>query len=224
MTKRILMVLTSADRMSDTEQTGLWLSEFAEPFAAFSKQGCEVTIASILGGRVPVDHRSLNGAPQDVLDAAVHLQHTVKLDNVDDSGSFDAVFIPGGHGCMFDMPDHELLQSIIRAFYESGRVVAAVCHGPAALVGARLSDGTPLVGGKTIATFTDEEERETTLDRYMPFLLETKLRQLGANIVLTPNWTTNVQVDGHLITGQNPQSAQRAAEEVIRKLAANEKG
>lgn len=154
-----------------------------------------------------------------MLDAADYLTDTIPLDTVDDIHAYAAIFLPGGHGTMFDMPDNALLQSMIRAVYEAGKTVAAVCHGPAAFVGVTLSDGRPLVAGKTIAAFTDEEERETTLDRFMPFLLETRLRELGASFVTAPNWTNNVQVDGNLITGQNPQSTESAALEVIRQLS-----
>ncbi|WP_201001561.1 type 1 glutamine amidotransferase domain-containing protein [Paenibacillus glycanilyticus] len=218
MAKRVLMVVTTADKLSDTERTGLWLSEFGEAYLAFSGEGYEITIASPLGGQAPLDHRSLEGISQELRDTAGYLTDTIKLSLVHDIDSYDAIFLPGGHGTMFDMPGNELLQSIIRTLYETGKVVAAVCHGPAALVGVQLSDGHPLVAGKTVAAFTDEEERETTLDRYMPFLLESKLRELGANVVLSPNWTDNVQVDGNLITGQNPQSTESAAKEVIAQL------
>ncbi|SFS62347.1 type 1 glutamine amidotransferase domain-containing protein [Paenibacillus sp. BC26] len=218
MTKRVLLVVTTADKMNDNEPTGLWLSEFGEAYIAFNKEGYEVTIASPLGGQAPIDHRSLEGASQEMLDTANYLTDTLKLDHVTDIDSYDALFLPGGHGTMFDMPDNEWLRTIIRSMYESGKVVAAVCHGPAALVNVQLSNGTSLVAGKTIAAFTDEEERETTLDRFMPFLLETRLRELGANVVATPNWTINIQADANLITGQNPQSTEQAANEVIRYL------
>ncbi|NBD24825.1 type 1 glutamine amidotransferase domain-containing protein [Paenibacillus glycinis] len=218
MTKRILMVVTTADKMNADERTGLWLSEFGEAYIAFRKQGYEVTVASPLGGQAPIDHRSLEGASQEMLDTADYLTDTIPLDAVDDIHAYAAIFLPGGHGTMFDMPDNALLQSMIRTLYEAGKTVAAVCHGPAALVGVKLSDGRPLVAGKTIAAFTDEEERETTLDRFMPFLLETRLRELGANLATAPNWADNVQVDGNLVTGQNPQSTESAAREVIRQL------
>ncbi len=96
--------------------------------------------------------------------------------------------------------------------------VAAVCHGPAGLVGIKLSDGTPLVAGKTVSSFTDEEERETTLDRFMPFLLEARLRELGANFVEKGNRSDHVEADKNLITGQNPQSTISVAKEVIKQL------
>src|SRR5690606_5279770 len=104
-------------------------------------------------------------------------------------------------------------------FYESGRVVAAVCHGPAGLLGATLSGGAPLVRGKRVTGFTNEEERATGLDTLMPFLLEDRLRELGAVFVPAPMWSDHVEQDGRLITGQNPQSSVSAAKAVIQALA-----
>ncbi|MBN8251904.1 type 1 glutamine amidotransferase domain-containing protein [Priestia flexa] len=220
MSKHILMVVTTADKMNDDHKTGLWLSEFGEAYLEFTKKGYEVTVASPLGGKAPVDDRSLQGdVPQEMLDTAIHLENTVKLDSISDVSGFDAVFLPGGHGTMFDLPDNEKLHAVIRELYEDNKIVAAVCHGPAGLVGVTLSDGTPLVAGKTVTAFTDEEERETTLDQFMPFLLETRLRELGANFVAAANWTDHLQVEGNLITGQNPQSTISIAKEVIKQLA-----
>ncbi|AQX54399.1 type 1 glutamine amidotransferase domain-containing protein [Priestia flexa] len=220
MSKHILMVVTTADKMNDDHKTGLWLSEFGEAYLEFAKKGYEVTVASPLGGKAPVDDRSLQGdVPQEMLDTAIHLENTVKLDSISDVSGFDAVFLPGGHGTMFDLPDNEKLHAVIRELYEDNKIVAAVCHGPAGLVGVTLSDGTPLVAGKTVTAFTDEEERETTLDQFMPFLLETRLRELGANFVAAANWTDHLQVEGNLITGQNPQSTISIAKEVIKQLA-----
>jgi len=220
MKKHILMVVTTADKMNEDHETGLWLSEFGEAYIEFSKEGYEVTVASPLGGKAPVDDRSLEDeVPQEILDTAKYLENTLKLDEISDVAKFDAIFMPGGHGTMFDLPDNEKLHAIIREMYEANKVVASVCHGPAGLVGVTLSDGTPLVNGKTVTAFTDDEERETTLDRFMPFLLETKLRELGANVITKPNWTNHVQVDGVLVTGQNPQSTTSAAEEVVKLLS-----
>lgn len=219
MKKHILMVVTTADKMNEDHKTGLWLSEFGEAYAEFDKAGFEITVASPLGGQVPIDERSLQGdVPQEILDTEKHLVNTLKLDEMDAS-KFDAIFLPGGHGTMFDLPDNEKLQGLIRELYEANKVVAAVCHGPAGLVGVKLSNGTPLVAGKTVTSFTDEEERETTLDRFMPFLLETRLRELGANFVTGANWSDHLQADGHLITGQNPQSTISVAKEVIKQLS-----
>ncbi|WP_226683179.1 type 1 glutamine amidotransferase domain-containing protein [Sutcliffiella horikoshii] len=220
MTKHILMVVTTADKMKDGHETGLWLSEFGEAYVEFANKGYEVTVASPLGGKAPVDARSLEGGetPQEILDTAKYLENTIKLDEVTDLSKFDAIFLPGGHGTMFDLPDNEKLHQVIRDLYEADKLVAAVCHGPAGLVGVKLSDGTPLVAGKTVTAFTDDEERETTLDKYMPFLLETRLRELGAEVIVADNWADHMQADGNLITGQNPQSTISVAKEVVKQL------
>lgn len=214
------MVVTTADKMNaEGHETGLWLSEFAEPYVEFSKKGYKITVASPLGGKSPIDESSLEGGvSQELLDTAKHLENTEKLDDIESAETFDVIFMPGGHGTMFDLPDNEKIHALVREFYESDKIVAAVCHGPAGLVGVKKSDGTPLVSGKTITAFTDEEERETTLDKYMPFLLETRLRELGANFVGKENWSDHVQVDGNLITGQNPQSTLSVTKEVLNKL------
>lgn len=220
MSKNILIVVTTSERMDEDHKTGLWLSEFGEAYIEFSKVGYNITVASPLGGQTPIDDRSLEeDTPQEILDTAKYLKNTIKLDSIEDGSKFDAIFLPGGHGTMFDLPDNKKLQELIREQYESDKLVAAVCHGPAGLVGVTLSDGTPLVSGKNIAAFTDEEEHETTLDRFMPFLLETRLRELGADVITAPNWTVNVQITNNLITGQNPQSTTSVAKKVIEYLS-----
>ncbi|MFG6496683.1 type 1 glutamine amidotransferase domain-containing protein [Fictibacillus sp. UD] len=220
MSKHILMVVTTADNMNNEHSTGLWLSEFGEAYVEFANAGYTITVASPKGGKAPVDDRSLEGeVPQEILDTAKYLENTVKLDEIKDVDGFDAIFLPGGHGTMFDLPENTKLQEVIRDLYEQNKVVAAVCHGPAGLVGVKLSDGKPLVAGKTVTAFTDAEEVATTLDQYMPFLLETRMRELGAEFVAAENWANHVQVDGNLITGQNPQSTISVAKEVLKQLA-----
>ncbi|WP_416730684.1 type 1 glutamine amidotransferase domain-containing protein [Fictibacillus sp. JL2B1089] len=220
MSKHILMVVTTADNMNNEHSTGLWLSEFGEAYVEFANAGHKITVASPKGGKAPVDDRSLEGeVPQEILDTAKYLENTLKLEDINDLDGFDAIFLPGGHGTMFDLPENTKLQEIIRDLYEQNKVVAAVCHGPAGLVGVKLSDGTPLVAGKKVTAFTDAEEVATTLDQYMPFLLETRMRELGAHFVAAENWSDHVQRDGQLITGQNPQSTVSVAKEVLKQLA-----
>ncbi|WP_064200228.1 type 1 glutamine amidotransferase domain-containing protein [Brevibacillus brevis] len=218
MAKQILMVVTNHTDMLEGKNTGIWLSEFAEAYLAFENNGYEITVASPLGGVGPIDPGSVDDqTPQEILDAAKHLENTKKLDDVT-AGGFEAIFLPGGHGTMFDLPDNKKLQRLLRDFYQAGKIVAAVCHGPAGLVGATLSNGQPLVAGKHVNAFTDREEAATGLGSYLPFLLESKIRDLGAIFVAAPNWSTHVEVDGNLITGQNPQSTLAVTEAVISKL------
>jgi len=217
--KRILIVVTSHDHIDTTHPTGLWFEEFATPYKEFLSQGFEITIASPRGGNVPIDPRS-EPKPEEVEQTAQArsvLRQTQSLNGVR-ATSFDAIFLPGGHGTMFDLPENTTLQHLLGNFAEEDKVIAAVCHGPAGLVGARLADGTPLVAGKTITAFTDNEERAAELDQSMPFLLESRLRELGGRFVVQPNWSDHVERDGKLITGQNPQSSGSVARAVIEAL------
>ncbi|AJY76944.1 type 1 glutamine amidotransferase domain-containing protein [Paenibacillus beijingensis] len=220
MSKKILMVVTSANQINSEKSTGLWLSEFAEPYIEFTKEGYNITVASPLGGKTPVDQNSLSAdLPQEIVDAQKYLANTIKLDEIIAS-DYDVIFLPGGHGTMFDLPDNEKLQSLLSQFYENDKIVAAVCHGPAGLVNAKLSNGKYLVEGKRITAFTDSEEKAAGLDQYMPFLLESKLREAGPIFVTAADWSDHYEVDGNLITGQNPQSTLSVAKEIIAKLQA----
>jgi len=217
--KKILMVVTGADTMTNGKPTGLWLEEFAVPYLLFKAEGYFVTVASPQGGKAPVDERSLEDA-QRVLkwsEAVEALNDTQPLAALKAS-DYDAIFIPGGHGTMFDFPKNQALKNLLRDFDAENKVIASVCHGPAAFVGVFSADGVPLVKNKTVTSFTDEEEKAVQLDKAVPFLLESQLRKDGAKFVAGEMWKPNVQVDGQLVTGQNPASSQGAAEAVIRLL------
>jgi len=218
LTKKIVMVLTSTDKMGEDKPTGTWLSEFADAYLAFKKQGYDVIISSIKGGKAPVDPGSIDeNTPQETLEAEKVLADTISLEEVE-MGDYDVIFLPGGHGTMFDFPGNKKLQRLLREFYEADRYIVSVCHGPAGLVGATLSNGEALVKGKKISAFTDAEERDTTFDALMPFLLESKLRELGADVIPAPNWSEYSVKDGKILTGQNPQSTLSVVEQLIRNL------
>lgn len=216
---RILILSTGAAKMTSGKPTGLWLEEFATPYQAFTKAGFDIIVATPSGGDIPVDPRSEPTPEQTTewADAAKKLTDTLPLSKVD-AASLDAVFIPGGHGAMFDLAKDEGTAKLLTDLNARGKIIAAVCHGPAALVGAKGTDGKPLVAGKTVATFTDDEERAVELDKEMPFLLETKLRELGAKIDKKTNFTAHAVRDGNLITGQNPPSSEPVARLVIEAL------
>lgn len=221
---RILIIATSAATMTGSDKpTGLWLEELTTPFYAFIDAGAEVTLASIAGGKVPVDPSSMKPAGEN--DASVEralndsafqsrIADTPRFDTLDSSG-FDAIVLPGGHGTMFDYPDSEALAKLVADFDAAGKVVAAVCHGPAGLVGARRTDGTPVVAGRRVAAFTDSEERAVGLEDAVPFLLTTRLKELGARIEAGPDFEPFAIRDGNLVTGQNPASAEPIARLVL---------
>ncbi len=210
--KTILFVLTShATRgASGGEPTGYYLSEVTHPLAELEKAGIAVEFASIAGGEPPVDGLDMD----DPLNARywnddkfrVAIRQTQRLADIDAS-RYSGIFFAGGHGTMWDFPDSPAVQQVTRDIYEADGVVGAVCHGPSALVNIKLSDGRYLVEGKRVAAFTDDEERAVKLENTVPFLLASTLEQRGAHHQPAQSWTEQVVIDGRLITGQNPQSA-----------------
>lgn len=220
MSKSVLMVVTSAAASASGRRTGLWLDEFVLPWLAFREAGFDITVASPAGGGIPIDPASEEQAEpaegwdeaRAVLKATRSLPEVVGID-------FDAVFLPGGHGTMFDFPDNRELIGVLERAEAGGHVIAAVCHGPAGLVNVRRPDGAHLVDGRRLTAFTDEEERRTGLQDDMPFLLETRLRERGGDFEAAEPFSDHTVVDGRLITGQNPASSVSAARAVIDALA-----
>jgi putative intracellular protease/amidase len=218
--KTILILVTGADKMMNGNPTGLWLEEFAVPYKAFVDAGYQIEVITPKGGAAPIDPRS-NPEPDQAADwkkATQRLRETKPLAAVTAEG-FDAIFIPGGHGVMFDLAKDSAVAKLIQEFDAQGKPVAAVCHGPAALVQVVGKDGTPLVAGRKLAAFTDAEERAVKLDKEMPFLLETRLRELGATVETRDNFTVHTVRDGNLITGQNPASSAATAKLLIEALS-----
>ncbi|MEM6332898.1 MAG: type 1 glutamine amidotransferase domain-containing protein [Planctomycetota bacterium] len=217
---RVVIVLTNESSMGEGGRaTGFYLSEASHPWRAFTEAGYEVVFASPLGGLAPIDPTSLDRS--DATNAAF-LGEVADGDAVAtealgelDAGEIDGVFFAGGHGTMWDFPDDPAVKSQTAAVYEAGGVVAAVCHGPAALVNVRLSNGSYLVDGKMVATFTNAEEDAVGLTGTVPFLLQTLLEERGAEVVEAANFESNVVVDGRLVTGQNPASARGTADAVV---------
>lgn len=215
---RILMIVTSHDRIDDAHPTGLWLEEFAAPWRAFKDAGFEVVVASPKGGKAPVDPRSTQDGTPDA-QAVAELEKTLMVMEAGDATEYDAVFIPGGHGTMWDLATSQSVKALLSEFDAQNKIVASVCHGPAAFVDAvKLGAPTTLVHGRTITCFTDAEERAAKLDKAVPFLLASKLREQGANVVEGADWADHIERDGNFITGQNPQSSTSAAKAVVEAL------
>lgn len=221
-TRRILFVLTNHDELGDTgESTGYYLPEAAHPWRVLREAGHRIDLASPRGGEVPMDPEShdlddeANAAFLEAEEDA--LGNTMAADAIDPS-DYDAIYFAGGHGTMWDFPGCDPLAEATQRIWEADGVVAAVCHGPAALVDVRLSGGEPLVEGREVTCFTNEEERAVERDEVVPFLLESRLRELGATIRKAEPWQEKVTVDGRLVTGQNPASAEGVGEAVAREL------
>jgi putative intracellular protease/amidase len=234
--KRILAVVANP-AISTTLgwPVGFWASELVHAWYEFTEAGYEVTIASLDGGKVEVDALSHPDDPSgysadDILSRgflatpklAALLDATPPVAGLDRSG-FDALYVAGGQSPMFTFRGHAGLGAAIRDFYESGRVTCAVCHGTAALLDLRLSNGEPLLAGRTITGFADSEEEfaDRVVGRtVMPFRIEDEARAQGANFLAAPAFRPHAVRDGHLITGQQQYSARQAASLMIAALGA----
>ncbi|MBF6239491.1 type 1 glutamine amidotransferase domain-containing protein [Nocardia otitidiscaviarum] len=223
MSKRILIALTSHATLGETgRSTGFHLGEAAIPWEVFTAAGYAVDLVSVAGGNPPRDgddpaapvQRRFLTDPH----IAAQLANTPTPDAVD-TGAYEAVLFAGGHGTMWDFPDNPALARLAREIYERGGVVGAVCHGPAALVGATLSNGSYLVAGKKVAAFTNAEEAAVGLSEVVPFPLADRLTAQGATHLPADDFTAQVVTDDRLVTGQNPASARGVAEAMVDALA-----
>lgn len=223
---KILMVLTSHDKLGDTgRKTGFWLEELAAPYFTFKDAGGEVVLASPKGGQPPLDPKSNEPNFRTDLtrrfeaDSAANTQlaSTVRLNGVKQD-DFDAVFYPGGHGPMWDLAEDRDSVRLLESFISVGKTIAIVCHSPGALRHVKAPDGRPLVEGKTVTGFTNGEEEDVELTKVVPFLVEDEMMRLGAIFSKVKNWGVHTVADGQLITGQNPASSGPTAKLLLEKL------
>ena len=228
MNRRVLMIVTSNAQMgNEGKKTGIWAEELAAPYYALVDAGADVEIASPKGGAVPLDPASLK--PKGENDAFVErflsdtvvtqkIQNTLVASQVN-AAEFDAVFFPGGHGTMWDLPDDDGVTQAVEVAFAADKIIAAVCHGLAGLVTAKRPDGKSILFGKHVNGFTDAEEVAAGLGQVVPFMLESRMRELGGIFENGNLWQAYAVRDGHLITGQNPASSKLVAHHVLQALS-----
>lgn len=223
---KILMVLTSHDRLGDTgEKTGFWLEEFAAPYYVFKAAGAQVVLASPKGGQPPLDpksdvsdaHTAATKRFRDDGEATAALASTHKLSDVVD-GDYDAVFYPGGHGPLWDLAEDRDSIRLIESSQANDVPVGTVCHAPGVLRHVKGPDGKPLVSGKSVTGFTNTEEAAVGLTEVVPFQVEDMLKSNGGNYSKKDDWQSYVITDGKLVTGQNPASSEAAAKALLALL------
>jgi len=222
---KILAVVTSTDIMGSSDKsTGYELTELSRAYYVFKANGFEVDIASPLGGEPPVvidddDMGKFDFAFLNDSIAQYKTSHTIAMDAVVEE-DYEAIFFVGGKGAMFDFPENKAIQAIVRNYNQSGKVIGAVCHGPAALVNVTLDNGRPLIENKTVSGFTNKEELLLIPDAktIFPFLLQDKLVAQGAQFNEGAMYLENISHDKNLVTGQNPWSTWKLAETMIKQL------
>ncbi|MDO6425864.1 type 1 glutamine amidotransferase domain-containing protein [Thalassotalea sp. 1_MG-2023] len=226
--QKVLMVLTSHDKLGDTgEKTGFWIEEFAAPYYAFKEAGVDITLASPLGGQAPIDPNSESEDAQTPAtvkyydDAAAQsaVANTKVLTDINAS-DFDAVFYPGGHGPLWDLTENKHSIQLIEQFLAAEKPVAVVCHATATLLNVKDSACDYVVNNKAVAGFTNSEEEGVQLTEVVPFSLEDELVKRGADYQKVEDWHAFAVQDGLIISGQNPASSVLVAEKLLNKLGA----
>lgn len=232
----------AADGSTSEQQTGFYLPEIAHPHHILTHHGYKVDFATPHGKPAPVDEGSVKDYTDDqskefhakyIVDGYISNVKPVAEHNIQDYGGSkrtvfvalilafltfetDIAFFPGGHGPMFDLATDATVGAWVAKFYEVRKgVVGAVCHGPAGLIPVKLSNNKPLVEGKTISCFTDNEESAAGLSASVPFPLETRLRQLGAQTTAVDLWKPIAVTSERVVTGQNPASGAPVGEALI---------
>ena len=227
----ILFVLSSHDKFLNGHPTGWYLPEAAHPYYAFRQAGYGVDFASPKGGKSPLDPSSVEQFKDDAeckeflgdLTAKGGVgrngYENTKLLNTCSEKNYLAIFYVGGHGPVFDLTDDKTSIGLIEAFYDAKKPVAAVCHAPCVLAAAKdTATGKSLVSGRKVVCFTNEEEEQAKLTDAIPFLVETRLKENGAQFQNAEPWKEYVLADRGVYTGQNPASAGPLAIKVVTAL------
>ncbi|KAG8781627.1 hypothetical protein FRC12_021681 [Ceratobasidium sp. 428] len=225
MPSRILFVFTSANKTLTGAQTGWYLPEAAHPYYVLNGK-YTIDFAAPKGPNPEVDEYSVKQFTDDesvkfLQDPEVKQKFASakKLSEVDHN-EYDAIFYVGGHGPMIDLAVDPINIKLASAFYNAGKLTTAVCHGPGALVGVNDDAGKSIFNGRNATGFSDAEEEKVGKVKDVPFLLETRIKELGGNYTKADEaWGPKVVVDGHLITGQNPASAKGVGEAILKALS-----
>lgn len=222
--KKILMVVSSYGKNGGKERPGFEMDEFSQAYLIFRANGLQVNVASPKGGYAEPDEfnkkKPYNKSVLADNRAMAMLRNTIPTARVK-PGAYAAIYIVGGKGAMFDLPFDPSLQDIIAKMYrDPDAVIAAVCHGPAALTNVKLNDSTFLVTHKKATGFCNDEEDKfgKKWKAEFPFMLEDKLKARGAQFERSEPMLPQVIADGRLITGQNPYSTTLLAEETLKAL------
>ncbi|NOU59970.1 type 1 glutamine amidotransferase domain-containing protein [Marinifilum caeruleilacunae] len=216
---RVLFAVTSHFKDENGWESGCYVLEVAIPYYHFIKNGIEIDFVSPNGGEVPVKQLDLDDPKVKCFfkdkEASKKFLNTYRPIDID-AGKYDAIYFPGGHGVMYDLPLNKEIAEIAAEIYENNGFVCAVCHGGAGLLNVKLKDNSYLISGKQLTSFSNQEEVAIGTDEKVPFLLETALKERGAKYSCKANWQEYVVVDGRLITGQNPASDLLMAKELLK--------
>lgn len=223
----VAFVLTSHTELGETgRSTGLWLEEFLVPYYQLHDAGRSIVLATPKGGKAPIDPASIDAFRESEIYARFQkdttllslLEKTTRIADLN-TQDIEAAIYPGGHGPLWDLRNDTSSIHLIETLLQQGKPVATICHAGCALLEVKKADGTKLVQGLNLTSFSDSEEAAVSMVEHVPYLVETELKKLGAHYTKTGDWGNHSVQDGLIITGQNPASSAAVAEKVLAQLA-----
>lgn len=210
--------------------TGVYASEMTEAYYTFLDAQMDVDVASIAGGKIPIEKFSLRPLVRTEYDVRFlrdpvlkeKATHSKSIADID-INEYDIVFLAGGWGAAYDLSQSEILSVKMSEAYASRKVLSAVCHGSLGFIGAHKPDGSPLVEGVKITGVTNKQLNQLMV-KGTPKHPETELRNSNAMYKskhgLIDMFNSHVEVDEeHLIvTGQNQKAGVEVAQEAVMLL------
>ncbi|USD99476.1 type 1 glutamine amidotransferase domain-containing protein [Vibrio sp. SCSIO 43133] len=222
--KKVLIPVTNHATLGETDQAnGTYAPELTHALRELQSAGYDYDIASIKGGKAPLYGTDIEGDSVNteiLTDEAFQnrINNTIPVSQIN-INDYDAIFYPGGFGLLSDLSSNEDFAALAATHYEQGGVIAAVCHGPGALLPITLSNGGKLLASKSVTGFTREEEIDFGTIGDIPFLLEESLARTAAQYSKVQPWQEFVIVDERVITGQNPTSAHAVGKAIVAALS-----
>lgn len=229
---KVLYVITAADHWTLADGTkhpaGFWAEEAIGPYQVFKEAGYEIAAATPGGVPPTADALSLtpdfNGGPEGAermrtaLREATELARPMRIEDANQD-EYDVVFYPGGWGPMEDLPDSVESGKLLTERLASGKLIALVCHGPAALLATTDADGKSPFAGYRLTGLSNAEEIQNGLADRAKWLLQDRLVALGVDYRAGEPYQPHLEVDRTLYTGQNPDSAVPLAQEIVKALS-----
>ncbi len=227
--RRALVITTSHDTLGVTgKKTGVFASEMTAPYYTFLDAGMTVDVASIRGGKIPIEPMSVNWPLRFSHDSRFLKDPDFKRKtdaslavSLIDGGQYDAVFLAGGWGAAFDFEQSPELGRLLLQAEDAGAVIGGVCHGPLGLLAARRGNGQPLVNGRRVTAVTDKQVSELGIT-HTPRHPERDLRAAGAKFESSTKFrdifASHVVADGRLVTGQNQNDGAETADRMMQAI------
>lgn len=219
---KILMVVSSYGKDLGKSRPGFEMDEFTQAYYIFIDNNISVEVASPKGGKAEADgynsKKLYNKRYLEDKTAQLLLENTLSTVSVVNE-NYDAVYVVGGKGAMFDLPVDPSLQEIISKIYKNSGIVSSVCHGSAAFVNIKV-DNEFIVKDKEITGFCNSEEEKfgKVWMKEFPYLLETKLLERGTLYKKGEDMLPFVITSGKFVTGQNPYSTTLVSEEIVKAI------